>query len=297
MGKKLHDIFIVILCVIFFFSVAAFLRILYEYRKIDTIYEKVALQFTTMAEDKSTFQEIGESKADVESTSKEIGEDETAVGSVFRETGKDETNAENASEANPADAAPITVDFATLQSINEDVVGWIYCEGTTINYPVLQGEDNEFYLDHMYDKTVNRAGSIFIEANNRKNFDDSNTIIYGHHMKNGAMFATLNKWSEQEYYEKHPIFWLLTPKRNYQIVLFSSYRTAVDSDTYTIYQGTSREFEDYLQAVSTNSDFSANVELDANRKFVVLSTCEYTFENARYVLHGMLVPCETEQNK
>lgn len=261
MDKKPHGIFIVVLCVIFFFSVAALLRILLAYRGMDALYEKAALQFTTMAESENISEKTEESGA------------------------------------NPADAAPIIVDFAALQSVNEDVAGWIYCEGTTINYPVLQGENNEFYLNHTYDKKVNRAGSIFIEASNRQNFADSNTIIYGHHMKNGAMFATLNKWAEQEYYEKHPVFWLLTPKQNYRIVLFSGYMTDAASDTYTIYQGSSREFDDYVQAVYANSDFSADVELDSNEKFVVLSTCEYAFENARYVLHGMLVPCGTEQNK
>ena len=275
----MRSIFIVVLCIIFFSSVGIVLRILLEYREMDALYEKVALQFTTMAESENISEKAGESKAN--------------IGSAFREI-KDETNTGNASEANPADAVPITVDFAALQSVNEDVAGWIYCEGTTIHYPVLQGEDNEFYLSHTYDKAVNRAGSIFIEALNRQNFADSNTIIYGHHMKNGAMFATLSKWAKQEYYDEHPIFWMLTPKQNYRIVLFSGYMTKADSDTYTIYQGPSREFDDYLQAVSANSDFSADVELDANEKFVVLSTCEYAFDNARYVLHGMLVPCETE---
>lgn len=189
-------------------------------------------------------------------------------------------------------APPITVDFEKLQAVNQDVIGWIYCEGTDINYPVLQGEDNEFYLKHTYDGASNRAGSIFVDALNAPCFADSNTIIYGHHMKNGSMFAALGNWAKQDYYETHPIFWLLTPEQNYCVLLFSGYTTSAVSGTYTIFQGPGREFSEYLQAVCANSDFRADIEPDPNGKCVVLSTCEYDFENARYVLHGMLVPCD-----
>lgn len=189
--------------------------------------------------------------------------------------------------------APITVDFEKLRRVNKDVVGWIYCEGTVINYPVMRGADNDFYLDHTYDKAPNRAGSIFIEALNAPDFADSNTIIYGHHMKNGAMFATLKSWADQEYYEEHPEFWLLTPDQDYRILLFSGYTTSAASGTYAIFQGPGPEFEEYLRAACANSDFSTDVEPDPNGKFVLLSTCEYVFEDARYVLHGMLVPCGT----
>ncbi len=190
------------------------------------------------------------------------------------------------------DAIPISVDFAALQSVNEDIAAWIFCEGTDINYPVVQGEDNDFYLGHTYDKAVSRSGSIFVEALNAPGFADSNTLIYGHHMKNGSMFATLRNWSDQAYYEEHPMFWLLTPGQDYQVLLFSGYTTAATSDAYTVFRGPCREFDDYLQAALAESDFSADVEIDPAGRFVMLSTCEYSFQDARYVLHGMLVPYE-----
>ena len=109
-------------------------------------------------------------------------------------------------------------------------------------------------------------------------------------MKNGSMFATLRNWADQEYYEEHPVFWLLTPEQNYQIKLFSGYTTPATSDTYTIFQGPCQELSDYLQTAHANSDFRADIETDPNGKYVLLSTCEYVYEDARYVLHGMLVP-------
>lgn len=250
MGKKIRVFFIILLCIVFFSSLIFLLQIIMEYRMTDKLYEESALKFTTEAKGEESAEGTGE------------------------DTGK----------------VPITVDFAALRRINSDVVGWIYCEGTDINYPVLQGEDNDIYLHHTYDGAENRAGSIFVEALNARDFADSNTIIYGHHMKNGSMFATLRNWADQEYYEEHPVFWLLTPKQNYQIKLFSGYTTSATSDTYTIFQGPSQELNDYLQMAHANSDFSADVETDANGKYVVLSTCEYVYTNARYVLHGMLVP-------
>lgn len=254
MKKKIKITLVIILCIIFFSSIIFLLQIMMRYRIADKLYEESVFKFTE--------------ETDKEGPAEDAEEDREGV--------------------------PLKVDFTALQRVNSDVVGWIYCEGTEINYPVVQGEDNDFYLHRTYDGTENSAGSIFVEALNARNFADSNTIIYGHHMKNGSMFATLRNWADQEYYEEHPVFWLLTPKRNYQIKLFSGYTTPATSDTYTIFQGPCQELNDYLQMAQANSDFSADVETDPNGKYVVLSTCEYDYTNARYVLHGMLVPFDED---
>ena len=203
-------------------------------------------------------------------------------------SGDNGTNEENVK--NEAETAPISIDFESLQAINSDIIGWIYCEDTPINYPILKGEDNDTYLHHTYEGSYSSAGSIFVDAANRSEFADSNTIIYGHNMKNGSMFASLQNWLDQEYYEEHPIMWLLTPKQDYKIVLFSGYATSVYSDTYTIFTGSGAQLNDYLENCVEQSDFQADVELDQKGYYVLLSTCAYMFENARYVLHGMLVP-------
>lgn len=189
--------------------------------------------------------------------------------------------------------APITVDFSGLKEVNEDIIGWLYCEGTAINYPVLQGEDNDQYLRSSYDGSYNAAGSIFVEASNRENFQDSNTIIYGHHMKNGSMFAALDKWADQEFYEAHPVMWLLTPDQDYRIDLFSGYTTSAYSQTYTIFTGPGKELDDYLVKCAEQSNFQADVELDGQARYVLLSTCAYVFDDARNVLHGRLVPVDS----
>ena len=190
---------------------------------------------------------------------------------------------------------PIVVDFAALKAVNEDVVGWIYCEGTEINYPVLHGESNDQYLRHDYQGEYNINGSIFVDAANRDGFVDANTIIYGHHMNYGAMFANLDFWADQAYYDEHPVMWLLTPERDYQVVLVSGHHTSAYSDMYEIYAEHDADFQRYLAEAVAQSDFvpQEGATVNEGRNYVMLTTCAYIFDNARYVLHGKLVPVES----
>lgn len=194
--------------------------------------------------------------------------------------------------------APIEINFEALLQESPDVQGWIYCEGTNINYPIVQGRDNNQYLRHTYTGEYAVSGSIFIEAKNAPGFADSNTVIYGHHMKDGSMFHSLSEWADQEFYEAHPNMWLLTPDGDYRVDLIAGYITPADSDTYAIFQGPSEYFDEYLGALPEKSDFKApeSVTLDRDAKYVILSTCDYTYKDARYVLHGKLVPCNNNHN-
>lgn len=230
---------------------------LVQYRTSEKLYEEAAQQFTAVSD---------------------------------RDTADEEAGTETGG-ADSREKAPITVDFDALKEVNEDVAGWIYCEDTVINYPVMYGSDNDFYLHHSYEGNYSASGSIFIDSHNKSDFSDTNTIIYGHHMKDKSMFATLSNWAEQEYYEAHPVVWLLTPEQDYKIVLFGGYTTSASSDTYTIYQDHSKELVEYLQTAAAQSDFKPAVSsLPGDARFVVLSTCAYVFDNARYVLHGYLEP-------
>ena len=189
--------------------------------------------------------------------------------------------------------APIKVDFKSLKEVNDDVRGWIYCQDTIINYPVLHGETDDTYLRHTYDGEYNIAGSIFIEALNDPDFNDYNTIIYGHHMSDGSMFAGIDYWGEQSYYDEHPVMWLLTPKRDYLVVLFSGYTTSAYSETYLIFDEPSEEFTEYIKNVLEKSDFETDFVLPEDGHYVLLTTCAYVFDNARHVLHGLLIPADS----
>ena len=97
----------------------------------------------------------------------------------------------------------------------------------------------------------------------------------------------------QEYYEAHPVFWLLTPEQDYMVELFAGYVTSADSETYTIFWEPSDEFRDYLRNALSQSEFHSEVKIDENAQYVVFSTCAYSFYMARTVLHGKLVPVDS----
>lgn len=188
---------------------------------------------------------------------------------------------------------PIKVDFKALQEVNPDVIGWLYCEDSTINYPVLHGETNDTYLRHDYTGEYNVDGSIFIHADNKTDFSDYNTIVYGHHMSTGTMFAVLDNWQSQEYYDSHPVMWLLTPKGDYRVDLLSAHHTSGYSDMYTIIHKPGKELDKYLVEALKESDFKSKAGADPKAHYVLLTTCAYIFEDARYVIHGKLVPVNT----
>ena len=189
----------------------------------------------------------------------------------------------------PVERPPISVDFAVLQAQNPDIVGWIYSEGTVINYPILQGVDNQQYLRRLYDGTKSTLGSIFLDFRNLSDFSDLNSLVYGHNIRSGQMFASLSSYREQEYYEEHPVMWLLTSDKSYRIDLIAGMVVPSDSEVYEIYSYP-EDLRSGLAYVLSNSTFDAgDVDAAAVERIVTLSTCSYDYNDARYVVIGSLV--------
>lgn len=186
---------------------------------------------------------------------------------------------------------PIEVDFDELWQTNADIVAWLYCEDTVINYPVAQGEDNEYYLHIRADGVYSRAGTIFLDFRNSSGFSDLNSVVYGHNMKNDTMFGTLTDYNSQSYYDEHPIMWLVTPEQSYVVELFAGFVTPSDSDSYDIIYDYD-DLEAYIEEIMPKSTFTSSVDVSGIEKIVTLSTCSYEYNNARYVLLGSLRPCE-----
>ena len=179
------------------------------------------------------------------------------------------------------------VDFAALREVNPDIVAWIYIEGTEINYPVVQGEDNSYYLYHLFTGEWNGAGCVFLDFQNDAGFADRHSILYGHHMKNGTMFSTLDKYKQQDFVDEHPIGLLMTPDRNYKIEFFSGYVTAPQDDAWDV-GFTESEFEVWLRDTMDRSCFTSEIIPDITDHILTLSTCSYEFNDARFVLVGVL---------
>lgn len=188
----------------------------------------------------------------------------------------------------------IPVDFEKLQKENPDIYAWITIPDTKIDYPVLQSEsDDTYYLNHTVEKKKGLPGSIYSESQNRKDFSDPNTVLYGHNMKNGSMFGHLKKFAEdQNVYNKSKYFWILTPDKNYRYEIISAYTTGVDSDTYTLFKGPGEEFQRYLETIKGYSEISTDPgELTIKDKIVTLSTCTGN-EATRFVVQGRRISSE-----
>lgn len=196
--------------------------------------------------------------------------------------GQESENEDNTGEG-------ISIDLDALGEVNEEIRAWLYSPDTVIDYPVCQGEDNSYYLTHLADGTYNKNGCLFIDCGNSGDFSDENTVIYGHHMASGKMFASLICYADQAYYEAHPVMYLTAAGKQYRLELFSGYTTTVDSSSYTLSFGSEHEFMEWLREVCGKSDFRATTYLTADDRIVTLSTCAYSFQDARYVLHGKLV--------
>lgn len=204
--------------------------------------------------------------------------------------------AEEVPSGDPEDAAPgsarAAVDFAALQKRNPDTVGWIFCTGTAIDYPIVQGPDNEYYLARLFTGTSNAAGSIFLDYRNSPDFTDRHSILYGHNMKNGSMFASLTSYRDPEYFREHPQFLLCTPEKTYSVKIFSGYSAGVEDEAWRISFDSEEEFADWAAQEKEKSCFESDIMPSGTDRIVTLSTCSYEFEEARFVVHGILRPVD-----
>lgn len=198
-------------------------------------------------------------------------------------------DAQGDAPVNPAEApkAPISVDFSQLQKVNPDIVGWIYVEAIPkISYPVVKGTDNDFYLHHTVEKQRNSSASIFMDFQNRKDFSDSNTLVYGHNMKNQSMFGLLKNLRDQSVYEKAPYFWILTPEADYQYEVFSAREVPEDDEVYTLFSEGGEALKEYLEKMQTASDVTGQMTFTGQEKIVTLSTCTGN-DTTRCIVQGV----------
>ncbi len=196
---------------------------------------------------------------------------------------------DNGSE--PKEQVPLTVDFDALSEINSDIIAWIYVKDTKINYPIVQGKNNDYYLRRMTNKKWNVGGSIFADFRIDPSLGDLNSIIYGHNMQNGTMFGSLVKYKKQTYYDEHPTAWILTPEMAYRVDFIAGFVTKTDADTYKLFDDPAA-LEAYLETLKGKSTFESDVDITDVERIVTLSTCSYEYKNARYVLVGSLIPIE-----
>ena len=181
------------------------------------------------------------------------------------------------------------IDWDKLRKTNEDVVGWIYLKDSNIDYPIVQSRDNKEYLTTLFDKTYGVSGSIFVDCNTENPFKQFSTVVYGHHMKDGSMFNNLKKYKDRDYADIHSRFELVTPDEKYHLDVAALLNIPADSSIYTS-NVTEENREEFITAINNLAEYRTEVKINYNDKIVILSTCAYEYEGARYVIIGKLTP-------
>lgn len=177
--------------------------------------------------------------------------------------------------------------FEELKAQNEDVIGWIEIPDTEISYPLMQGDDDQYYLKHTFSGNKNSAGSIFVEYQNKPDLTDRHTIIYGHNMKNGSMFGGLKEYRNASYLVDHPMVYIDLEDGTHAYQIFSCYETPANSNTYTIGFASQPDgrYEQFVQTLKNSSAYDTGIDVSKNDRVISLSTCTKRSEN-RFVVHA-----------
>ena len=209
--------------------------------------------------------------------------------------GTPDGQANNAGQSNPdqSDTAGRVwepyVDFDELSERFPGIVAWIQLNGTLLDYPVMIGNDNAFYLSHLPDGTYDRAGSVFLDYRNSIDFTDRNSLIYGHMSRVGEMFGALKEYRNQSFYNSHPYINLYTRHADYRIIVFAGYLVDSGVETPPMSFADDAAFNNYLANLRRRNLFTSNVQVSSSDRLVCLCTCAYDFTNARLVIVGKLV--------
>lgn len=185
------------------------------------------------------------------------------------------------------------VDFAGMREVNEDVYAWITVPGTVIDYPILQhATDNTYYLNYNIDGSYGYPGCIYTENMNSRDFTDNNTVIYGHNMKNGTMFAGLHKFEDAEFFEENTRVFIYTPEREYNYTIFAAY---IYDDRHLLYSfdfASEEVFATYLEDIrnmrSMNALIREDITVTAEDKIITLVTCIGNQPSKRLLVQAVL---------
>ena len=192
---------------------------------------------------------------------------------------------------NATEAEVIVKTFETitndLKAVNSDYVGWIEVGGTNINYPVVRGTDNDFYLTHNFQKRSIRHGAIFMDYRNATDYSDKHVVIYGHHMRDGTMFHALDRYKNQSYLNGRETIKIrtLTGYRTYRI--FSVYTGSAELTKITV-DANNRDLGALMQRYKDRSDYAIDVDISGATQMLTLASCNYDFDNGRVIIHAIL---------
>jgi sortase B len=254
---------------------------------------QIALKWADYSQSRSTYEEIREIVHDGSSS---------VLGTLNNDKGMERSVASADKSSNPS-ANPASADvrktaapkerailpmFIPLLKMNDDTVGWIQIEGTRIDYPIVQAKDNDFYLDHDFKKNRSSGGAIFMDYRNGIDPIDQNTVLYGHHMKDGSMFKDLVKFQDKAFLQNHPTIHLKTKYEDTIWRIFAIYVTDVGFDYTRPQYKSDDDFHLFVDTIKSKAKLPDEWTIGKEERILTLSTCSYDFGNARLVVQAVL---------
>ena len=214
-----------------------------------------------------------------------------------QEVVKEEPKPVEEPEPEPVSKVEIPIDFAALQQQNPDVYAWIQVPGTEADYPILQSSnDNTYYLNHTIDGEEKKEGAIFTENYNTKTFEDPNTVIYGHDMKNGSMFQSIHKYMDRSFFDNNRDIVIYMPDQILRYKIFAAYLTDNRHLLMNYNFWSKDEYQQYLNSIFSMRDMNAfidtSTEVTTEDKIITLSTCYAGISTQRYLVQAVLVSIE-----
>ncbi len=221
---------------------------------------------------------------------------ETQIETESTET-EPETQAETMPETEPEETLPpdpaaeelAALNLDALRVFNEDVIGWIQIPGTELDYPLLQGEDNDYYLRRTWKGTYSIMGCIFMDYRNDTDLSDFNTIIYGHRMRNNTMFGELKNYKLKAYRDAAPYVYLLDDEGTHKYEIFAAYEALVDAKLYTAGLTEETDKQEVLDTAKELSVWKSGIEPDTDDKILTLVTCTGLGYHSRWILQAVWV--------
>ena len=178
--------------------------------------------------------------------------------------------------------------YNKLKASNADYRGWITVENTNIDYPIVQGTDNDFYLNHDFNKKESISGCIFMDYLNEVDKDD-NIILYGHNMRNGSMFSKLQNFKENEFFYQNNKVIIKDEAGAHTYEVFSVYVLKPGDKLGKINYSSAEEFDEYIKFIKNKSFYTSDIKVEKGDKILTLVTCTYEIDDARTIVHAKLM--------
>lgn len=180
------------------------------------------------------------------------------------------------------------VDIEALQAVNEDVLGWILIPGTPISYPLLQGDDNQHYLNYTWNGWESPVGAIYMECKNDPGLEDFNTLIYGHYLYDGSMFAGLHEYKDQQFLEEYPYIYLVNETGAYRYRIYGAKEVTTRDLAYMLGVKSQEHKELFIENSLSGNRLQSGVLPTAEDRILTLSTCTGYDASRRWVVQAVL---------